>query len=41
MAPVEQRTSLVQRLMWFALLWFGGVATTAAVAALLRVWLHP
>jgi hypothetical protein len=38
-APVEQRTSLAQRLMWFVLLWLGGVGAVTLVAAVLRFWL--
>ena len=41
MAPVEQRTPLAQRLMWFVLLWLGGVGAVAVVAAVLRLWLKP
>jgi hypothetical protein len=42
MVPVEQKTgSTTQRLLWFVLLWLGGVATVALVAAVLRLWLHP
>ena len=37
----EQKTPpLALRLMWFVLLWLGGVAGVAAVAAILRLWLH-
>ena len=31
---------LLQRLAWFALLWLGGVASVALVAAALRYWLR-
>jgi len=40
MALPEQKTPpLAQRLMWFALLWLGGVASVALVAVVLRLWL--
>ena len=32
---------LVQRLLWFALLWLGGVGTVAIVAYGLRLWIEP
>jgi len=42
MALPDQKTPpLAQRLMWFVLLWIGGVASVALVAAVLRVWLKP
>ena len=32
---------LAQRLLWFALLWLGGVATVGIVSYGLRLWLAP
>jgi hypothetical protein len=32
---------LIERLLWFALLWLGGVGTVAAVAYGLRLWIAP
>jgi hypothetical protein len=32
---------LVQRLLWFAALWLGGVASVAAISLLLRFWIGP
>lgn len=40
--PREQdRRPLMQRLMWFATLWLGGVGTVAIVSYGLRLWLAP
>jgi hypothetical protein len=40
--PSEQHPRpLAQRLLWFAALWLGGVATVAAVAYGLRLWIAP
>jgi len=36
-----QKTTWRVRLLWFVGLWGAGVLTTAAVAWLLRLWLHP
>ena len=33
--------SLTQRLLWFALLWLGGVGTVALVSWGLRLWIAP
>ena len=30
-----------QRLLWFVLLWLGGVGTVALVSFILRLWLAP
>jgi hypothetical protein len=34
--PGKYRPSLVQRLLWFGLLWVAGVGAVALVAALIR-----
>jgi hypothetical protein len=40
--PREQNPRpLIERLMWFALLWLGGVGTVAILAYGLRLWLAP
>ena len=37
---LEQPTApLARRLLWFAILWLGGVASVAVVAFILRLWL--
>jgi hypothetical protein len=41
MPDEQKRRSLAQRLLWFALLWFGGVGTVAIVSFGLRLWLAP
>jgi hypothetical protein len=37
----QERAPLWQRLVWFAALWLGGVATVAIVAYGLRLWIAP
>jgi hypothetical protein len=32
---------LIERLVWFAFLWLGGVGTVALVAYGLRLWIAP
>jgi hypothetical protein len=40
--PTEQEPRpLAQRLLWFALLWLGGIGTVAIVSYALRLWLAP
>jgi hypothetical protein len=39
--PARKPTPLVQRLLWFAALWLGGVGTVAIVAYGLRLWIAP
>jgi hypothetical protein len=40
--PSEQKSRpLAQRLMWFFLLWLGGVGTVAILSYGLRLWLAP
>ena len=33
--------SLVQRLLWFAALWLGGVGAVALISFCLRLWISP
>ena len=37
--PAPETAPLAKRLAWFAVLWLAGVATVAAVAFLLRLWM--
>jgi hypothetical protein len=37
----KQKRPLAQRLLWFAALWLGGVATVAILSFGLRLWLAP
>ena len=40
--PEKQKPrALARRLLWFAVLWLGGVGSVAAVAYGLRLWLAP
>jgi hypothetical protein len=39
--PKPKQTPLWQRLLWFAALWLGGVATVAIVAYGVRLWIAP
>ena len=40
--PTEPKPRpLLQRLLWFAVLWLGGVGSVAVVAYGLRLWLAP
>ena len=39
-APPKTR-SLAQRLLWFAVLWLGGVGAVAVVSIGLRLWIAP
>jgi len=40
--PEKQKPrALARRLLWFAVLWLGGVATVAIVSYGLRLWLAP
>jgi hypothetical protein len=32
---------LAQRLLWFAVLWLGGVGTVALISLALRFWISP
>jgi hypothetical protein len=35
------RRPLMQRLLWFAALWLGGVGTVALISIGLRLWIAP
>jgi hypothetical protein len=39
--PNDKLQPLTQRLLWFVLLWLGGVGTVALVAYGLRLWIAP
>ena len=40
--PAEPKLPpLAQRLLWFALLWLGGVGTVTVVSYGLRLWIAP
>jgi hypothetical protein len=40
--PSEQKAApLTQRLLWFVMLWLGGVGSVAIVAYGLRLWIAP
>jgi len=40
--PQEQKqTPLAQRLLWFAVLWLGGVGAVTIVAYGIRLWIAP
>jgi hypothetical protein len=41
MPPETNPRPLMQRLLWFAALWLGGVGTVAIVSYGLRLWLVP
>ena len=41
MPPAQKTLPLAQRLLWFAALWLGGVATVAIVSLGLRLWIAP
>jgi hypothetical protein len=41
MPPEPKPQPLVQRLLWFAALWCGGVGTVAILSYGLRLWLAP
>jgi hypothetical protein len=41
MPPEQKPPPLVQRLLWFAALWLGGVGTVTMVSFGLRLWLAP
>jgi hypothetical protein len=42
LTPAEQnQRPLAQRLLWFAVLWLGGVGSVAIVAYGLRLWIAP
>jgi hypothetical protein len=41
MASEPNPRPLIQRLLWFAALWFAGVTSVAIVSYGLRLWLAP
>jgi hypothetical protein len=41
MTEKQKPRPLAQRLMWFAVLWLGGVGTVAMLSYGLRLWLAP
>ena len=41
MPPGWSPPPLVQRLLWFAALWLGGVGTVALISLALRFWIAP
>jgi hypothetical protein len=41
MRQEQKPRPLAQRLLWFALLWLGGVGTVAIASYVLRLWLAP
>ena len=41
MPPEPDLRPLSHRLLWFAVLWLGGVGTVAIVAYGLRLWIAP
>jgi hypothetical protein len=40
-APQQNPRPLAHRLLWFAVLWLGGVGALAIVAFSLRLWIAP
>jgi hypothetical protein len=41
MAPRQSQRSLKPRLLWFGVLWLGGVGTVAITSLVLRLWIVP
>ncbi len=41
MALVPNQRPLGQRLLWFAVLWLGGVGTVTLISFALRLWIAP
>jgi hypothetical protein len=41
MRPEPNLRPLSQRLLWFAVLWLGGIGTVAIMAYVLRLWIAP
>lgn len=39
MLPDRNPSPLAQRLLWFATLWLGGVATLGLISLALRIWI--
>jgi hypothetical protein len=41
LTPLEPRRPLARRLLWFVVLWLGGVCALALVSLGLRLWIAP
>ncbi|HET6839869.1 MAG TPA: DUF2474 domain-containing protein [Bradyrhizobium sp.] len=41
MPPERHPRPLIERLLWFVLLWLGGVGTVAILAYGLKLWIAP
>ena len=41
MSQQQNSRPLAQRLLWFAMLWLGGVGTVALISFGLRLWIAP
>jgi hypothetical protein len=41
MTREQEPRPLAERLMWFAVLWLGGVGTVALISFGLRLWIAP
>ena len=41
MPPAQKTPPPAQRLLWFVVLWLGGVGTVAIISYGLRLWLAP
>jgi hypothetical protein len=41
MSAHDDKSSLPQRLLWFVLLWLGGVGTVTLISYGLRLWIAP
>ena len=41
MSPTQKTPPLAQRLLWFVVLWLGGVGTVTVISYGLRLWLAP
>ncbi|MDH2387033.1 DUF2474 domain-containing protein [Bradyrhizobium sp. CER78] len=41
MAPAPNQRPLGRRLLWFVVLWLGGVGTVTLVSFALRLWIAP
>ncbi|UYO44415.1 DUF2474 domain-containing protein [Rhodopseudomonas palustris] len=38
-APIEPKTPLPRRLLWFVALWLAGVGAVTLISLLLRLWI--
>ncbi|MGY3441034.1 MULTISPECIES: DUF2474 domain-containing protein [unclassified Bradyrhizobium] len=41
MPPHPSQRPLGRRLLWFAVLWLGGVGTVTLISFMLRLWIAP